>query len=277
MNSRMQGFERDTLTAVLSSKRVWLVHLVTNGLLMIAFFYWTQIPEETGWQFTLTVLSGLVIGLVTLWLHSATLSYFAPASQRSFEAALRDSIARIPAFLVWTVVFGLILWLLGRLWNYDEQAGGYARHLLPLFLRRAIAPRAMFSAVHWLVWFLCFFVWPILFLPVGGQVAMKNFRGFFSAAAFRPIRAVRFWLAYLVCFLVGAYVPYRLAWMVPRKPSPLNAQEWSMALRLGFGYLLLVTAWVVLCAAVMRASGSEEAAFSGSKQTPILAQPFLSV
>jgi len=30
-------------------------------------------------------------------------------------------------------------------------------------------------------------------------------------------------------------------------------------LRLGFGYLLLVTAWVVLCAAIMRASGGEKA------------------
>jgi heme/copper-type cytochrome/quinol oxidase subunit 4 len=255
MNS--QGFERDTMTAVLNSKRVWVVHIVTNALLMIAFFYWTQIPEETGWQFTLTVVCALAIAIATLWLHSATFVYFGEKSGHRLRTALRDSVARIPAFLIWALIFGLVLWLIGRLWEYDEQAGGYARHLLPQFLRRAITPRSMFSVSHWLIGVLYFFVWPILFLPVAAQVAMNNFRGFFSAAVFRPIREVRFWLAYLICLVVGAYVPYRLAWMVPRKPSPLSRQEWSMALRLGVGYMLLVTAWVVLCAAIMRVSAGE--------------------
>ena len=53
MSSHMPGFERDTLDVVLSGKRVWLVHVLANALLMIAFFYWTRIPEETGWQFAL--------------------------------------------------------------------------------------------------------------------------------------------------------------------------------------------------------------------------------
>jgi hypothetical protein len=273
MSSRMQGFERDTFTTVLNSKRVWVVHLVTDALLMTAFFCWTQIPEQTGWQFTLTVGGGLAIAIVTLWLHSATFVYFSQKSEHRFRAALRDSIARVPAFLLWTVLFGLVLWLIGQLWDYDQQAGGYARHLLPQFLRRTITPRSMFSTSHWLIWILYFFAWPILFLPVGAQVAIRNFRGFFSAAALGPIREVRFWLAYLICFLMGAYVPFRIVWMVPRKPSPLSAQEWSMALRLGFGYILLVTAWVVLCAAIMRASVGEETGARGSEPAPVGAIP----
>ena len=254
MSSHMQGFERDTLAAVLSSKRVWLAHVITNALLMIAFFYWTRISEETGWQFALTIIGGLAIAFVTLWLHSATFDYFRLASERCFRKSLRSSVARILAFVIWTVIFGLVLWLIGQWWNYDEQTGGWARHSLPLFLRRQITPRTMFSASHWFVWFLYFFLWPILFFPVAAQVAVRNFRGFYSTAAFRPVREVRFWLTYLVCFVIGAYVPYTLAWMVPRKPSPLNEQTWSMVFRLGFGYLLLVTAWVVLCAAILRAS-----------------------
>ena len=271
MNSRMQGFERDTLRAVLNGKHVWLIHAVVNALVMVAFFYWTQIPDETGWQFTLTLFAGLIIALVTLWLHTATFAYFSPASGRRFTTALRQSWSRVPAFLFWVLIFSIVLWWIGGLWGHDEQGGGYARHLLPLAVRRSTSPRSMFSATHWLVWFLCFFAWPILMLPLGGQVATKNFRGFVSPAAFRPIREVRFWLAYLVCFLVGAYVPYTLAWMIPTKPSTLGAQEWSMALRLGFGYLLLVTAWVVLCAAIMRASGGEEAAVPESQLAPTVA------
>jgi hypothetical protein len=260
MSSRMQGFERDTLTAVMISKRVWFVHLIGNALLMVAFFYWTQIPEETGWQVSLTVVCGLAIAFLTLWLHGCTFAYFRPESERRFRTSLRHSIAHIPALLFWTLIFGLVLGFIGHLWNYEEQAGGYARHLLPNFLRGVTTPRSMSSFSHGLMWFLYFFVWPILFLPVGAQAATRNFRGFVSAAAFRPIREARFWLTYFVCFMIGAYIPYRLAWMVPQRASPLSAQEWSMALRLGLGYLLLVTAWVVLCAAIMRASNGEKPA-----------------
>lgn len=273
MSARMQGFERDTLTAVLDSKRVWLVHIVMNALLMVAFFYWTRIPEETGWQFALTVLSALVIAVLTLWLHSATFDYFSVTSERHFRASLRQVLGRIPAFLVWTVVFGVVLWYIGQLWDYDEQFGGWARHLLPSFLRRMISPRNMFTTSHAVVWILYFIVWPVVCLPVGGQVVTNNFRGFASAAAFRPLCEVRFWLVYIICFVVGAYVPFTLAWMVPRKPSPLSEQTWSMVLRLGFGYLLLVTAWFVLLAAIMRASGGHETGVIESKAAATLAQP----
>lgn len=273
MNSRLQTFERDTLTAVLNSKRVWLVHVITNALLMIAFFYWTRIPEETGWEFLWTVVWGLAIGFATLWLHCSTFAYFKAGSEPSFSNSLRSSIARIPAFLIWAVIFGIGLWLIGQLWSYDEQAGGYVRHLLPQSLRRVIAPRSMFSLWHWAIWFLYFFLWPIVCLPVGGQVAIKNFRGFYSAAAIRPVREVRFWLAYLICFLIGAYVSFVLAWMVPREPSSLNAQTWSMILRLGIGYLLLVTAWVVLCAAIMRASQGDDSPDKEFEPAPIPTTP----
>ena len=151
---------------------------------MIAFFYWTRIPEETGWQFALTIIGGFAIAFVTLWLHTATFDYFSLASERCFRKSLRSSVARIPAFLIWTVIFGFVLWLIGQLWDYDQQIGGWARHALPLFLRGRITPRTMFSASHWFVWFLYFFLWPILFFPVAAQVAVRNFRGFYSAAAF---------------------------------------------------------------------------------------------
>ncbi len=273
MNPSIQGFERDTLTAVANSKRVWLTHVVVNALLMIAFFYWTRIPEETGWQFSLTVVSGLLIAFVTLWLHAATFNYFSPASGRCFKDALFRSAARVPAFLLWSLLFGFVLLLIGQFWSYDEQLGGWARHSLPLFLRRQMTPRSMISASHWLVWFLYFFVWPILFLPVGAQVAVKGFCGFYSTATFRPLREVRFWGVYLFCFLVGAYVPYTLAWMTPTKPSSLSEQAWSMVVRLGLGYLLLVTAWLVLCAAIMRASDGQQEIATEAQPEPIKVAP----
>jgi hypothetical protein len=273
MNSRMQGFERDTLMAVLKGKPMWLVHVVANALLIVAFFYWTRIPEESGLQFALTVVSGLLIAFVTLWLHSATFDYFRAESEYSLKNSLRRSAARVPAFLLWAVIFGVVLWLIGQLWNYDEQIGGWARHSLPEFVRRGISPRSVLSAISGLVCLLYFFLWPILFLPVGAQVAVKHFPGFYSAATLRPLREWRFWVLYFVCFAIGAYAPYRLAWMTPTpaKISTLNQQTWSMVFRLGVGYLLVVTAWLVLCAAIMRASNGETALVSEPEPEPITA------
>lgn len=271
MSSRMNGLERATLDDVLMSKRVWLIHLVTNALLLVGFFYWTRIPEATGVQFAFTIVFGLAIAFVALWLQSATFHYFRPRSDHHFAASLRKSLSHIPAFLVWAVVFGLVLWWIGRLWSYDQQIGGWARHALPLFLRRRVTPRSLFAASHWITWFLSCILWPILFLPFGGQAAAKSFRGFISPDAFRPMRQLRFWIAYLVCFVLGAYVPYTLAWMVPKRPSSLTAQTISMVVRLGIGYLLLVTAWVVLCAVIMRACEGEPEAVRETRPAPSLA------
>ena len=272
MNPRMQGFERDTMMAVVNSKRVWLLHVAVNALLMVAFFYWTRIPEESGLQFALTVVSGLLIAFVTFWLHGATFDYFRPG-ERSLAASLRRSAACAPAFLVWSVIFGLGLWLIGQLWNYDAQIGGWVRHLLPGFLRRLVTPRSVFSVISWLVWLLYFFVWPILLLPVGGQVAVKNFGGLYSTRAFRPLRELRFWIVYFVCFTIGAYVPYKLVWMTPTKPTTLNQQTWSMVLRLGVSYVLLVTAWLVLCAAIVRASDGGAELASEPAPEPVALTP----
>src|SRR4051794_19220316 len=142
MISRMQGFERDTLRAVWKHKLIWLIHVVMNALLFVAFFYWLQIKEETGFQFALTVIGGALIAFLTLWLHSATFDFFHdamdPAATKPpcFRISARETLRRIPAFLVWTLIFGFMLWLISQLWTYDEQIGGWARHAFPEFLRR---------------------------------------------------------------------------------------------------------------------------------------------
>lgn len=248
------GIERDSIMAVLESKRVWLVHVIANALLFAAFFYWLQIKEETGASFALAVIGALVIVFCALLLHGATFDFFRQDSASSFTAAMRRVLPRLPWLLLWAVAFGAVLWLIAQLWDYDAQAGGWARHVLPEFLRRRVSPRSMISASSNLVWFVFFFVAPILFLPFGARIASCGLRGIFSAAAWRPIRDWRFWIVYAVCFLIGAYCPYKLAYMTPTKATPLSAQTWSMAIRLGFGYLLFVTMWLIVSAAITHAT-----------------------
>ncbi len=149
MNSRMQGFERNILLTIWQSKLLWLIHVVVNAALMIAFFYWLRIPEESALQLALAAGSGVLIAFVTLWLHSATFDYFQPLEHR-LGLSLRRSVVCLPAFLIWVAIFGLGLWLIGQLWIYDQQAGGWIRHLLPGFLRKTVTPRSAMATTSWL-------------------------------------------------------------------------------------------------------------------------------
>ena len=247
------GIERDSVKSVLESKRVWLVHVVGNALLFVAFFYWLDIKEQTGALFALSVVSGLLIVFCELLLHGATFDYFREGSRSSFVAAARRVLPRLPWLLLWAIVFGGVLWLIAQLWTYDAQAGGWARHVLPEFLRKRVSPRTMISASSNLVWFLFFIVTPIVFLPISSRTASFGLRGMFSASAWRPVREWRFWTLYSICFVIGAYVPYKLAYMTPTRPSPLSTQTWSMVVRLGAGYLLFVTMWLIVSAAITHA------------------------
>jgi hypothetical protein len=270
MNPAMAGFERESLMAVVNSKRVWLTHVIANAVLMVAFFYWTRIPDERGWQFAITVVAGVLIAFFTLWLHGATFNYF--AKRDGFTLAFKRSVARVPWFLLWTVIFGAVLWAIGHAWDYDAQTGGWLRHLLPGFARKGSSPKTVISLTSAVIWFLFYFLWPVIALPMGAQTAVRGIRGMFSRTAFRPLRSLHFWMLYAAIFLVCAYVPYKLAWMTPTQASSLNAQTWSMVIRLGVAYLLVVTGWLVLCAAIARATG-EAIRAPAAEAEPISAMP----
>jgi hypothetical protein len=266
-----RNIEHDSVMAFMHSKRVWLLHIVGNALLFVAFFYWLQIKEDTGARFAVTVVAGLLIIFLSLLLHGGTFAYFCEGTDSSFISASRRVLPRLPWLLVWAVVFGIVLWLLAQMWNYDAQTGGWARHLLPEFMRKQVSPRSVISVTSTLIGFIVFFLWPIMFLPVGVQTASMGLRGMFAANAWRPVRNIHFWITYAVCFLVGAYFPYKLAYMTPMKPSPLSAQTWSMVMRLGVGYLLLVTMWLVLCAAMASATVGRRTVEEGKLGTMPLA------
>jgi hypothetical protein len=164
---------------------------------------------------------------------------------------------------MWALVFGLAMWLSAQLWDYTAQAGGWTRHVLPGFVRSQVSPRSVVSAASGFLWIVVCFVLPILFLPIGSWIASHGLSGMFTRQLW-PIREIRFWFVYAVCFVVGAYIPYKLAYLTPTKPSVLSAQTWSMVVRLGFGYLLFITAWMILCAAIARATAEPETVASPS-------------
>ena len=82
----MRALMRHSL-ATLRNPRLIGLHLVLNAILLVAASLWLLIPEAHVWQLILAGVSGLLILLVFLWLHSGTLAYAAePAPEKFWHA-----------------------------------------------------------------------------------------------------------------------------------------------------------------------------------------------
>jgi len=256
----MEHFEVDSATALGNSKRLWLLHFFLNAALFAAFFAWLRIPDQRASQILLTVVAGLLILFLTLWLHASTLTYFQSyheLSEASLASAWRRSLRHLPAFLFCLIVFAVALWLVTVARTYNDQLAGYVRHLLPEFVRSSVSPRQAARFGRWLFFFIFWFLIPLLLLPIGTQVAARGFRGFVGHSLARALRvffSLRFWILYAVCYLAGIWVPWKLAKRFPRwnDSGTLREQATSAGWRFFVGYLLLLTAWLLLASALGR-------------------------
>jgi len=264
---QMKQFEADSAAALGRSKRLWLLHFFLNAALFFAFFGWLRIPDQRASQILLTVVAGVVIFFLTLWLHASTLTYFQSYhedAEASLASAWRRTLGHVPAFLIWLIIVAAALWLVSVARTYNGQLTGYFRHLLPEFMRSSVSPRQVARIGMWVFFFIFWFLVPLFFLPIGTQVAARGFRGFVGhslGGALRAFFSLRYWVLYAVCYVAGVWVPWKLAKMFPRWniSGTLRQQATSAGLRFFFGYLLLITAWLLLASALGRLTAERAA------------------
>src|SRR5215470_13137422 len=107
---RMEQFEADSAAALGNSKRLWFLHFLLNAALFAAFFAWLRIPDQRASQIVLTVVAGIVVFLLALWLHASTLAYFQnyhELSEASLGSAWRRTFSHLPAFLICLIIFAV--------------------------------------------------------------------------------------------------------------------------------------------------------------------------
>lgn len=136
-----------------------------------------------------------------------------------------------------------LLWLHSATFAYfgsDVELGGAWRlglRRLPLFALWAIACAVVLSVTaQWP------FVWLVVvavLLPLAGAAVNG------LPIAWAAYRHWWYWAAALLLLLVGIYLPLKLVGWVP-SVSGFTLQAASFAVRVGVGYLLFVTAWVML-------------------------------
>lgn len=254
--------EREAAAAVWRSKRLWALHVGGNLLLAVLTYGWLAIPDARLWQIALSVLFGVALGLAFLWLQASTFEFFAQAhagAGASVRAAFRATLRRLPALVVWTLLFGLVLWAIGWASGWVRYAADWLGSLLTMTLRTPVSPQSVAGVLNAILWVLTWVWAPLRLLPLAAEVSVNGFGGFRGArraVAQRVFRRGRYWLAYVALLALGTWLPTVLIDWMPEVES-LWAQATSLLLRFLAAYLLFVTAWLLLASLLTRHRAAE--------------------
>jgi hypothetical protein len=249
-----RDFTTRVFGAALEHKRLWLIQLAGNAVLIVAAYGWLWIPDESAVQLVLSSLLLLAVVLAALVLHGGTLAAFVFAQEKrearlgeAFRAALRHWLP----LLLWSAVLALLIYYVLRAQQNTAAGMGYLHTKFPVWLRARTDPEKLWEAADWLLGVFACGVLPLVMLPLAAGLAADGFRARLSQAR-RALAVWQYWVAGALLWMVGAYVPGRLVWWV-RPLKSMNAEMASLVARFGVAYLLAITAWVLLASAVAAA------------------------
>jgi hypothetical protein len=210
------------------------LHLIGNALLLWLGYIWLGMTEADGPHLAASALVLLVFGLGALWLHATALAFF---GQQNLAAAASTALRRLPRLfalaVVVTLIYGLLLYCYGAFDHMAFVIGSAAT----MTLRRPVPPARVLACFHAIIWLLRWVVVPALALPLAARIVSKT-----------PPRLFRrwpYWFAVAALLLCAIWLPLRLPDWIPTA-NGFGMQAASLAVRIGFGYLLFVTALLAL-------------------------------
>jgi hypothetical protein len=104
-------------------------------------------------------------------------------------------------------------------------------------LRKPVPPSRVLTCFHAFIWLLRWIVVPALALPLAARIVSKT--------SPRLLRRWPYWLAAGALLLCAFWVPLRILDWIPQA-NGFGMQAASLAIRIGFGYLLFVAALLTL-------------------------------
>jgi hypothetical protein len=222
-------------------------------VIALTFAGWLNyLDVATGFSVFLTIFVGLILVLAVLWLFGGTLNYFTDADadpHAGMAKPFKKALKHLPALLIFGAIYWCILWLLGKLDDYQYAFPGYLRSEFPAWLRRHISEPAMDDFYLGFLGFLRWVVVPGLLLPLGLLCAGLGFRGFISFRSWGGIlRRLAYWMVLIVAAILGVYVNSKILHWPPNPDTSLARQEVWFGLRLFVAYFLAVLSWLWVCA-----------------------------
>jgi hypothetical protein len=211
-------------------KRLWLMQLIGNALVLWLGFMWLGIGDSGAGQLAETVSFGLLIAAPWLWLQNATFAYFADR-EAGIAAAFRKGLRTLAAFAGIVIAFVVVVWALGLLAGPLARGGQATASWLTFHLRKPAKPAWFVRGYLALLWGVRWIVVPVIFLPL--------------LAGYRKLAGRVFWLEYLIALVLGFWVPSLLMSWVPHLTGSVT-QVMSFMLRFGVAYLLMITSWIAV-------------------------------
>lgn len=224
--------------------KLFLLHLIGNGLLLWLGYYWLGSGESDGAHLAWSALVLLFFICSVVWLHGTALARFRPDANLSVtQAAGRTARNLIPLFalgILALIVYALLAWWHDSFAHAAFVAGSYAT----MRLRKPVPPSSVERGFHVFIWILRWLVVPVILLPLASALAVHGWAGW-RWGSLRPGKRVVYWIEVCALLALAIWVPLRLVAWVP-EAAHFNTQMISFLARFGAAYLLLVCALLVL-------------------------------
>jgi hypothetical protein len=241
---------KDALVLAVRNWQLWILQVVGNAVIFLAFIWWLRPHEASWWQLLYSSSAIVLTAAAALVLQGGTLNYFEDAHRDATARlllALKSALRHLPALLLWALVFFAIEGLIGKLDQYDGRVAGFLRSEFPAWLRRIISEPALDNTYSGLMWALRWIVLPGLLLPFAMSCAGKGFRGFVAFDGWwRVVRSFAYWVTLIVAAVLGVLCVTRImGWLLDPKTATLAGEETSLVFRLFFAYLLGIFSWLL--------------------------------
>jgi hypothetical protein len=219
-------------------RKLFLLHLVANVLLLWLGYEWLGVGESTRMRLVWSALDALAILGLVCWFHGATLVFFRKGGEATISEAFRVALRHTPALVIAAVaalaLYGLLAWAAGA----SGQPAFRLASWLTLKLRIPVRPTTVARVFLGGFWFVRWVVLPVALLPMAAGIASRGWRGF-GECKWRS--GWRYWVEVPLLLVTGLLLPFVLLGWVPTVGG-FAMEVVSFSIRILAAYLLLVTA-----------------------------------
>ncbi len=217
------------------------LHLLANALLLWLSYYWLGLGESDTKHLMWSGLVALLLVVGVSELHGVAFTHFGGLPLRE---AIGRSLKNILPLLTVTVcalaIYGGLSWATEGFHKTAYTVSSAAT----LALRKPVPPSAATRVLEGIFWVLRWVVTPVILLPLASAAAREGWRGW-KWNAFRASKRWIYWIEVAVLLVCAIWIPFKLFFWIPHVAS-FDGQMASFVLRIGAGYLLFVTAALVL-------------------------------
>ena len=230
--------------------KLWLLHAFGNAFLLLGIYAWLGIGDADAAQVTGTIIYGISIAFLALWLYDGTFVYYGTMPRGRVRTCYARALRTLLPFALIVVLAIVVYWLLNRLGDRTWNAAATVASWLTLKLRHPVKPLLVNGVFTWILRLVEWVAVPLLVIPIAARVAELGWRGL-RRDAYGLVRRRSFAVLCPALLLAALFVPYLLTQWVPNTHG-LTMETVSAILRFAAAWVIFVTAWLTLARAAAR-------------------------